>query len=248
MRRLKRVRGVVFDCDSTLCAIEGIDELAGPHRSEIAALTEAAMRGEVPLEAVYGRRLDIIRPSRSRVEELGRLYVERLVPDAEAVVAALRYEGIDVRIMSGGLRPAVQAAAAALGIEPVRVSAVDIWFDEAGGYAGHDARSPLARSGGKLDVLKLIRREVAGPVIMVGDGITDLEARGAADLFVAYAGVIMRPEVVAEADVVIRSPSLAPVLPLALGGEPTRVPAARQLYSRGCELLKADNPHFLEQT
>jgi phosphoserine phosphatase len=246
MRRLMRVRGVVFDCDSTLSAIEGIDELAGPHRAEIEALTDAAMRGEMPLESVYGRRLEIIRPTRSQVEELGRLYVERLVPDAAEVVAALRFEGVDVRIMSGGLMPAVQAAAAALGIEPDGVSAVDIWFDAHGSYVGHDTRSPLARSGGKLEVMQLLRRDIAGPVIMVGDGMTDLEASGAADLFVAYAGVVMRPPVVAEADVVIRSASLAPVLPLALGGEPTRMPGARDLYRRGLELLRRDNLDFIE--
>jgi phosphoserine phosphatase len=248
MRRLKRVHGVVFDCDSTLSAIEGIDELAGPHREQVEALTHAAMRGDVALEAVYGQRLEIIRPTRAQVDALGRLYVERLVPDAAAVVQALQREGIAVRIVSGGLRPAVEAAGAALGVAPEHVAAVDIHFQPSGEYEGYDARSPLARSRGKQHVLQAMRHEIGGSVIMVGDGVTDLEASSVADLFVAYAGVVMRAAVVAGADVVIRSPSMAPLLPLALGGQPPRAADARELYERGLALLEQEYRAFLEQT
>jgi phosphoserine phosphatase len=248
MRRLRRVSGVVFDCDSTLSAIEGIDELAGTDRPQIEALTDAAMRGEVPLESVYGRRLDIIRPTHAQVQSMAARYVERLVPDAAEVVAALGFEGIAVRIMSGGLRPAVEAVAAALGLTPDDVAAVDIRFAADGSYAGYDSRSPLSRSGGKHDVMRLLRREIGGPVMMVGDGITDLEASGVADLFVAYAGVVERPEVVAAADVVIRSASLAPVLPLALGGEPPRSAASRRLFDRGLDLLEQEYRAFFPFT
>jgi phosphoserine phosphatase len=245
MRRLSRVAAVVFDCDSTLSAIEGIDELAGPRRAEVEALTDAAMRGDVRLDAVYGRRLDLIRPSASDVAALAGQYVDAIVPDAAEVVAALAFEGVEVRVMSGGLLPAVVAVADALGIPRHRVAAVDVRFDEGGRYAGFDTRSPLARSGGKRDVMALWRSEVGGPVMMVGDGVTDLETRGVADVFVAYAGVVHRPAVVVEADVVIRSPSLAPVLPLALGGDPPRSEPARRLWARGLELLDPEYRAFL---
>jgi phosphoserine phosphatase len=243
MRRLRRVSAVVFDCDSTLSAIEGIDELAAAHREEVAELTDAAMRGAVPLEAVYGRRLELIRPGRGAVAALAAQYVDRLVPDAAGVVAALGSEGIDVRIMSGGLLPAVTAVAHALGLGADRVAAVDIHFDATGEYAGFDARSPLARAGGKQEVMQLWRREVGGRVMMVGDGATDHEAE--ADVFVAYAGVVARPAVMAAADVVIRSHSLAPVLPLALAGERPRSPAARDLFERGLDLLEPEYRAYL---
>ena len=238
MRRLKRVAAVVFDCDSTLTAIEGIDELAREHRAAIAELTDAAMTGAVPLEAVYGRRLALIRPDRARVMALSARYVEELVPDAVAVAEALRSEGIEVRIASGGLTPAVHGVAAALGVPAEHVAAVDIGFADDGTYAGYDTRSPLARAGGKAEVLAHWRREIA-PIMMVGDGATDVEARDVADVFVAYAGVVERDAVVAAADVVIRSRSLAPVLPLALGGEAPRDARALPLYHKGLELLVA---------
>lgn len=240
MRRLRRVSTVVFDCDSTLSAVEGIDELAHEHRAEVEALTEAAMRGTVALEEVYGRRLDVVRPSRAQLAALARTYIERLVPDARAVVRALRAEGIEVRVLSGGLRPAVAALAAELGIDDAAVGAVDIEFDVHGEYRGFDAASPLARAGGKRELLQLWRRHMHGAVMLVGDGATDLEAEDVADVFVAYAGVTARAPVVAGADVVIRSHSLAPVLPLALAGELPRHAAHRPLFERGMELLEPE--------
>lgn len=237
MRRLRRVAAVVFDCDSTLSAIEGVDELAADRRAEVEALTKAAMRGDLPLEAVYGQRLELIRPTAGAVTSLSEKYVAAIVPDAAEVVAALTFEGIDVRIMSGGLLPGVLAVADALGIPRGRVAAVDVHFDETGAYAGFDERSPLARAGGKREVMRLWRAEIGGPVMMVGDGATDLEASGVADVFVAYTGVVTRPAVVVAADVVVRSLSLAPVLPLALGGERPRSESARALFARGLELL-----------
>jgi phosphoserine phosphatase len=237
MRILSRVSAVVFDCDSTLSAIEGIDELALERRDEIQALTDAAMRGEVPLEAVYGTRLALIRPDRTRVEALAQQYVAGLVPDAVEVVAALREERIAVRIVSGGLLPAVMAVADALGVERANVAAVGIHFGTDGSYAGFDDASPLARSGGKCDVLRAWRDHLGAHVMMVGDGATDLEAAAAADVFAAYAGVVARAAVVERADVVIRSASLAPVLALALGGEPPRATQHRALFERGMSLL-----------
>lgn len=238
MRRLRRVQTVVFDCDSTLSALEGIDELAQEHREEIAQLTDAAMRGELALEQVYGRRLELVRPTLAQVQALGQRYIELLVPDAREVVRALRDERIQVRIMSGGLRPAVLALGERLGLEERHVAAVDLHFDGGGAYAGFDTSSPLARAGGKRELLRIWRREVPAPVMMVGDGATDLEARDVADVFVAYAGVAARAPVIAAADVAVHSASLAPIFVLALAGETPRNPEFRPLFRKGLELLE----------
>lgn len=248
MRRLRRVGTVVFDCDSTLSEIEGIQELAAEHAAEIAQLTDAAMSGELPLEAVYGRRLALARPTRVRVERIGALYLERAVPDALATITALQDEGIQVRIVSAGLLPAVVAFGEALGVPAARIAAVDVRFDDDGAYLGYDEASPLARADGKSEILALWRRDMPGPVMLVGDGATDLEARDEVDVFVAYAGVVARPAVLDGADIVVRSASLAPVLPLALGGAPPRVPTSRPLFDRGFGLLEPELRSYLEYT
>jgi phosphoserine phosphatase len=228
---------VVFDCDSTLSALEGIAELATDVRDEIDALTRSAMAGQVPLDQVYGRRLELIRPRREDVEALVPRYVEGLVDDAEAAIAALRSAGVAVRIISGGLLPAVRGLAEHLGLEADAVAAVPIRFDAAGDYVGFDDVGP-ARAGGKGEVIRAWKADgMAGPVMFVGDGATDLEAAGDVDLFVAYAGVVDRPEVVAAAPVVVRSRSLAPIVPLALGGTPPSDDRGGVVYRRGKALI-----------
>ena len=234
-------RTVILDCDSTLSSIEGIDELAAAHAAEVASLTDAAMRGELRLEEVYGRRLALVRPTRPALDALGALYVERLVPDAREVVRALQEGGIAVRILSGGLLPAVLAVARELGVDDSHVAAVDVAFDDAGGYAGFDERSPLARAGGKAEVIAAWSG-LPRPSMLVGDGKTDLEARDAVDSFVAFAGVVAREPVMAGADVVVRAASLAPVLALALGDARPHSGAARAVYDRGRAMLEGA-PH-----
>jgi phosphoserine phosphatase len=228
---------VLFDCDSTLSAIEGIDELAGGRREEIAGLTAAAMAGRIPLEEVYARRLELVRPTRDQVRALAARYVAAAIPDARETVTALLDEGIDVRIVSGGVRSAVCALARALGLGDDRVAAVDVYFDDAGAYAGFDDGSPLARTGGKRAVVERWSAGLPRPVMFVGDGATDLEVRPVVDRFVAFAGVAERPAVVRDADDVVRANSLAPVLVLALGGRAPSREASRAVFERGSALL-----------
>ncbi len=214
-----RFGSVIFDCDSTLSAVEGIDELAGPRKPEIAALTAGAMRGDYPLETVYGRRLAIIRPSRADIETLARRYIAAAVTGAREVVASLQEAGVEVGIVSGGLRPALLPLAEWLGIPEHRVAAVDLHFDARGDYAGYDDASPLAKSGGKRELLALWRPTLRPPVLFVGDGATDLEARPEVDAFVAFMGVVQRPAIAAAADVIVSTPSLLPVLDIVFAGD-----------------------------
>ncbi len=213
-----RFRTVIFDCDSTLSALEGIEELAAGHRDEVRRLTAQAMEGTLRLEDVYARRLALARPNRAAVERIGERYIERLVPGAARVVRELQDAGVQVWILSSGLALAVRRLARHLRIPEHQVAAVEVEFDARGEYAGFDAASPLTRSGGKRTWIERSRARLAPPIMLVGDGMTDLEARPAVDLFVAFAGVARRGPVVAQADVVLNGPSLEGVLPLVIEG------------------------------
>ena len=233
---------VVFDCDSTLSAIEGIEYISADHVAAVEALTREAMEGLTPLESVYGRRLDLVRPDRATVDRLTSAYIDTLTEDAREVVAALIAEGIRVRVLSGGLLPAVRGLAQELGLGPGDVAAVEVMFEADGSWRGYDAASPLARAGGKAEILGGWRATMPAPVMLVGDGATDAEAKDAVDVFVAYCGLVERPVVVAAADAVVRSVSLAPVLALALGAPPTD-PGRLKLYEKGRSLLLTDAAH-----
>ena len=76
--RRPRFKTVIFDVDSTVCAIEGIDWLAARRDPDVAreseALTAQAMAGESPIEAVYTRRLERIRPTAGELISLAEAY------------------------------------------------------------------------------------------------------------------------------------------------------------------------------
>jgi phosphoserine phosphatase len=206
-----------LDCDSTLSAIEGIDELArvrGPAvLAAVEAMTRDAMDGKIAVEAVFGRRLEIIRPRRADVEAVGRLYVEQVEPTARATLDRLRAAGWTPVILSGGFRQPIAPLAAHLGID--RVEAVDLYFDAAGEYTGFDQGYPTTRSGGKPARIVELKRELQPAcTVMVGDGVSDLETRPVVDRFVGFGRYVARPRVRAGAPAFIeRLDQLDPLLP-----------------------------------
>lgn len=208
--RLFRI--VFFDVDSTLVTIEGVDELAGGN-PEIARLTEAAMNGEIPLDHVYGKRLEIIRPTCSRIKELGELYVSSLVRGAEETVRTLTGAGVSVHLVTAGIEGAILPLANHLGISDRRVHAVALSFEADGSYRDFDRRSFLSKPGGKELVVRDVRARSHGRAAFVGDGVTDLDAKPAVDLFIGFGGVHVRPRVRDNADVFIEERDLRAVLP-----------------------------------
>jgi phosphoserine phosphatase len=194
---------IIFDCDSTLSSIEGIDELGrvrGPEIfRQVEAMTHDAMDGKISVEAVFGRRLEIIKPRRADVDAVGQRYIETIEPTAAETVTALMARGWTPLIISGGFRPAIRPLADRLGI--ARVEAVDLFFDEAGEYRGFDEKYPTTRSGGKPEVVKQLRAELnPARVVMVGDGVSDLETKPVVDLFVGFGRYVAREKVRAGAD------------------------------------------------
>lgn len=212
---------VIFDCDSTLTTIEGIDELArvsGRYR-EVASLTDAAMNGDLSLDDVYCRRLDMLMPSRRDVSSIAGRYRRHAVPDASAVIGALHAAGKDVFIVSGGLYDAVGPFGAWLGVPDDHIRAVRIRYapDEAGvdRYAGIEP-SPLTTADGKSVMVRELLEDQPGRSLLVGDGVSDLVAGGEVTCFIGFTGVVERPSVVAGADVLIAGTALSPLLGLAL--------------------------------
>jgi phosphoserine phosphatase len=213
-------RSVVLDVDSTLCGVEGVDWLAAQRGDDVArrtrALTERAMNGEIPLDAVYGERLGLISPTKSDIDALSRVYRETLATGAREAIAAMRAAGVRVVLVSGGLRQAIAPLAQELGVE---LHAVDVRFDSSptgGGYAytGFDHTSQLATQTGKLEVVRSLALE--RPALAVGDGATDLAMRDAVDHFAAFTGFVAREKVIEAAE--SRVASFSELRKLVLGG------------------------------
>jgi len=205
-------RLVFFDVDSTLVTIEGIDILGGDN-PEIARLTEAAMNGEIPLDQVYARRLEMIRPTRDAIEGLAKRYLDSIVCGGAETVGTLLKAGCAIHLVSAGIEQALIPLARRFG---VRLHAVRLEFNAEGDYQDFDRRSPLTRPRGKELVVRDVRARAHGKAAFVGDGVSDLEAKPAVDLFIGFGGVHTRPQVRENAGVFVPGPSLDGVLPYLL--------------------------------
>ena len=209
-------RSVVLDVDSTVSALEGIDWLAeqrdGAVAALVAALTADAMEARVPIDAVYGRRLDIIRPTRVEIEALGHVYIATALPGVRDAVRCWLDAGVHVTLVSGGLRDALLPLAAWLGLDARDVHAVDVEYADDVAWRVRSP-SPLAMRGGKPQVVAAL--QLAGPVLAVGDGATDADLAPVVDRFLAFTGVARRPAVVAAAAGEVSS--FAALTPIVLG-------------------------------
>lgn len=214
-----RFATVILDVDSTLCGIEGIDWLAerrGPDVAKrVAELTDRAMRGELPLEEVYGARLAMVRPRREDVDALGHEYIATISPGAVEAVAKWKSNGVCVILLSSAISHSILRVAQHLGLGPDEVHAVDVRFDSIGGWVGFDSSSPLTTTTGKRDIVAAL--DLPRPMIAVGDGSTDRAVQGTADAFAAFTGYVSRPTVADGADFVVTS--FHELTPIILGHE-----------------------------
>ena len=228
---------IFFDCDSTLTAVEGIDALAdaGGKGWRIGVLTQASMDGQLDLEQIYDKRLRAIRPTRRQIERIRQIYKQHVVEDAAQVVRALQEWGHQVYIISGGLAEPVIQFGLFLGVPRENIRAVQVEYNALSGdwWQHEDLRGreesylayehgDLTVSDGKARIVRDLLGEKRGRSLLVGDGVSDLLAGTAVDLFVGYGGVVSRPRVQEKAPAFIHTPSLAPLLALAAGPGPFR--------------------------
>lgn len=195
-----------LDCDSTLSSIEGIDELARLSDptifEEVVNLTNAAMNGDVALDQVFKKRMEIIRPSLDMVRSVSQCYLDHIVPGAEKLIQHARAHGWTPIILSGGFEPIIRPLAARFGIE--HVEAVPLYFDETGAYAGYGEDYPTTRNLGKNEIIQQWKRAMLPEkVIMIGDGTSDLETKPDVDMMIGFGGVVSRDKVKQGADACI---------------------------------------------
>lgn len=258
---------IFFDCDSTLSTIEGIDELAKLKGKEgrVGLLTNKAMDGELDLSEVYGKRLKAIRPTRAQLKAVEERYWETMVEDAQAVISALHFLDKTVFIISGGLIDAVKGFGRRLGVDPSRIRAVELEYNELSGewWRYHEPQAqqsktyldynegPLTVSSGKPKIINELTGERVGRRMMVGDGSSDLATKAIVDLFVGYGGVVARDKVRDESELFVQSLSLAVMLPIAcgrVGWEKVQGTQHESLFRKGIDLvLEAQNVLFQDE-
>ena len=184
-----------IDCDSTLSTIEGIDELGRARGEEVfaqvVALTDAAMNGEIPINEVFPRRMEMIRPDKALCDEVAALYVETIVPGVREFIATAKDAGWLPVILSGGFAPLIKPLADVLGID--HVEAVPLYLDEDGNYLDYGRDYPTTHNLGKNEVIREWKAAMLPErVIMIGDGASDLETKPDVNMFIGFGGVVAR--------------------------------------------------------
>ena len=178
---------LVADMDSTMITVECIDELAdyAGIKPQIAAITEAAMRGELDFEGALDARVALLKGLGADAIDRCRAERVRIMPGARALVQTMRARGAATILVSGGFTAFADPVGAEIGFEQVIANRLEIAGDA---LAGTVAR-PIVDSATKLATLEAARAAralAAEATLAVGDGANDLAMIGAAGLGVAY--------------------------------------------------------------
>ena len=199
---------VCFDVDSTVCTSEGIDVLASfcGVGQQVKDWTKRAMGGKVTFQEALKARLELIQPSQQQLEACIQRHPLQLTEYIQDLITKLQEKGKHVYLVSGGFVQMIYPIAELLNVSKDRVFANMLLFDETGKFEGFDDSCPTSRSGGKQRVLQLLKEtRHYETLVMVGDGVTDLEARPPASLFIGYGGVVEREVVKEKADHFVHS-------------------------------------------
>ena len=178
---------LVMDMDSTLISIECIDEIADMQglKPQVAAITEAAMRGEIDFAESLRRRVALL--DGLDEQALQRVYDERLQlnPGAEIMLAKLKEHGIKTLLVSGGFLFFTERLKSRLGLDFTCANTLEIREGKLTGKV----LGKILDAQGKADWLVKIREELelkSEQVIAMGDGANDLKMMARAGVSIAY--------------------------------------------------------------
>ncbi|MFF4650153.1 phosphoserine phosphatase SerB [Streptomyces sp. NPDC001380] len=206
-RRAKRL--VVMDVDSTLIQDEVI-ELFAAHagcEEEVAAVTAAAMRGELDFAESLRARVALLAGLDAGVVEKVRAEV-RLTPGARTLIRTLKRLGYQVGIVSGGFTQVTDDLVERLGLDFAAANTLEV---ADGRFTGRVVGGIVDRAG-KARMLARFAEEAQVPLeqtVAIGDGANDLDMLNAAGLGVAFNA---KPVVRRAADTAVNVPFLDTVL------------------------------------
>jgi len=190
--RLTDFKLIAFDMDSTLINIECVDEIADAvgRKAEVAAITEAAMRGEIAdYKDSLRQRVALLKGV--SVDSMAQVFAERLRlnPGAAELVAACKQVGLKVLLVSGGFTYFTDRVRDLLGIDYTRSNVLELADDRLTGRMvdqpwgdicdGEEKRRMLLQTCAALGI-------APGQTIAMGDGANDLPMMAEAGLSVAY--------------------------------------------------------------
>ena len=186
-RRFAELKLLAMDMDSTLITIECIDELGdlAGKKAEIAAITEAAMRGEVDFHGALRRRVKALAGLPEAALE--RVYEERLrlTPGAEALLERCKRHGVRLLLVSGGFTFFTERLKARLGLDYTISNRLELREGRLTGEVLGDVVG-AAEKAAKFRAVALELKATREQTVAIGDGANDLAMMAEAGLSVAF--------------------------------------------------------------
>jgi len=178
---------LITDMDSTLINIECVDEIADfiNVKPQVAAITEAAMRGEIDFETSLRRRVSLLKGLEASA--LDRVYEQRLRlnPGAEVMLNGLKQKGIKTALVSGGFTFFTERLKKRLGLDFTMANTLSEHNGLLTGEVEGDICGAKAKADFLLEHCELLNITPAQTVAM-GDGANDLLMMKEAGLSIAY--------------------------------------------------------------
>ena len=209
-REGRRKKLLVADMDSTIIGCECIDELADMAgiKTQVAEITERAMRGELEFEDALRGRVALLKGL--PLEALARVYAERvrLNPGAKVLIRTMHAHGAHCLLVSGGFTYFTSRVAEEAGFDGQTGNEL---LDDGKVLTG-EVGSPIFGQHGKLEALSSNAKKLGldlSETLAVGDGANDRSMIEAAGLGVAYHA---KPVVAAAADAAINHADLTALL------------------------------------
>lgn len=240
-----------FDCDSTLSLIEGIDVLATMNGvyEQVHMITDRCMSTTGLNLNDYRDRLSYVQPTKKQIAELAQQYSAHCAPGARETIQLLHSLKKNVYIISAGIKSAIDLFAPTLEIPAQNVLAVELFFDEQGDYIGFNEQNILVQPNGKSQQITSMLKPTERSLLM-GDGMSDWEARTAVTRFVGYGGLKSKDWVKEHSDFFIKTTSFYPLIPLSLTEEEYKSLNMKNkaIYNLGLEEINMDSVLIKEQT
>ncbi len=209
-KKLSDFKLLVMDMDSTLITIECIDEIADIHglKNEVAAITEAAMRGELDFRESLTQRVALLKGLEASA--LQQVFDERLLLSlgANELLAGAQAAGLKTVLVSGGFTFFTDRLRQQLTFDLARANELEIKDDKLTGRV----IGPIIDASEKRHTVEIQAQALGVPTsaaIVMGDGANDLEMMSVAGLSVAFRA---KPIVRAQADVALNFVGLDGVL------------------------------------
>ncbi|HTJ55751.1 MAG TPA: phosphoserine phosphatase SerB [Nitrosospira sp.] len=178
---------VAMDMDSTLLAIESIDEIADMHgmKPQVSEITQRTMRGEIIFEESLRQRTALLQGLDE--DALQQVYDTRvrLSPGAERMLQQMKKAGIKTMVISGGFTFFTERIKARLGLDYAAANTLDI----SDGKLTGKVLGKIIGAEGKAEALKKVSQELGlkrEQIIAIGDGANDLKMMGEAGVSIAY--------------------------------------------------------------